>query len=305
MRVSSGVSEKLAHLEVLFDEKVKSYCGLSDVEDCSTPARKIIAESMLYSLNAGGKRLRPMLLLEMAKAYHGNMDIAMNFACAIEMIHTYSLIHDDLPCMDDDDLRRGKPTNHIVYGEDIAILAGDGLLNLSSELMMDTLIENNTSVRLPFAMREILNASGSSGMILGQVADIKYHEAAVDVERLDFINHYKTGKLITSALVSGAYLGDASDDEIILLREIGKEIGLLFQIVDDVLDVVGDPGKLGKRTQIDSKNDKTTYPNLIGMERTSETIEHIKANILKKVEKLSIDHTFLVSLVDFLAEREY
>lgn len=305
MKVSRDVADALKHLETMFSEKVIAYCGLSDSADCSTSARKLISEAMLYSLNAGGKRLRPMLLLEMASAYHADMDVAVNYACALEMIHTYSLIHDDLPCMDDDDLRRGKPTNHIVFGEDIAILAGDGLLNLAAELMINTVIEHKGSERLLLAMREILNASGSSGMILGQVADIKYHESSVDVERLDFINQYKTGKLITSALIAGAYLGDATDEEIILLGQIGISIGLLFQIVDDVLDVVGDPGKLGKRTQIDSKNDKKTYPSLIGMERTNESVNELKKTIQEKVEKLPIDQTFLLSLVDFLVEREY
>lgn len=305
MRVSEAVLPLMDNLEKSLVEKVQSYCMKDGSNDCTTPARKLISEAMLYSLSAGGKRLRPLLLLEMAHAYRGNMSAAMQFACALEMIHTYSLIHDDLPSMDDDDLRRGKPTNHIVYGEDIAILAGDGLLNLSSELMLDTVISNGGSVRMMRAMREILNAAGTSGMILGQVADIKYHEHVIDFEKLDFINTYKTGKLLTAALTAGATIGDATDDELKLLSEIGILMGLLFQIVDDVLDVVGDQEKLGKRTNIDSKNDKTTYPGLIGLERTYEVIRKLKSELGDKVDKLSIDKTFLYGLIDFLVSREH
>lgn len=305
MKVSDPVLVSMDGFEKALEEKVKAYCLKDGQNDCSTPARQLISDAMLYSLHAGGKRLRPTLLLEMAFAYKGDMKAALNFACALEMIHTYSLIHDDLPSMDDDDLRRGKPTNHVVYGEDIAILAGDGLLNLSSELMLDTVIENGGSIRMMRAMREILNAAGSSGMILGQVADIKYHEHAINLEKLDFINTFKTGKLLTAALIAGATIGDASDSDIKALGEIGILMGLLFQIVDDVLDVVGDQEKMGKRTQIDSKNDKTTYPGMLGLDRTYEIIGKLKHELKEKVDQLSIDKTYLFSLVDFLVDRDY
>lgn len=305
MKVSDPVLTLMNDFENALEDKVHTYCLKDSLNDCSTPARQLISNAMLYSLRAGGKRLRPMLLLEMAFAYNGDMKAAQNFACALEMIHTYSLIHDDLPSMDNDDLRRGKPTNHIVFGEDIAILAGDGLLNLSSELMLDTVIEHGGSVRMMRAMREILNAAGSSGMILGQVADIKYHENLIDLEKLDFINTFKTGKLLTAALIAGATVGDASDSEIRVLGEIGILMGLLFQIVDDVLDVVGDQAKMGKRTQIDSRNDKTTYPGMLGLDRTNEIIGKIRIELKEKVDQLSIDKTYLYSLIDFLVEREY
>ena len=207
--------------------------------------------------------------------------------------------------MDDDDLRRGKPTNHVVFGEDIAILAGDGLLNLASELMIQSAIENAGDIKYLRAMHEIMGASGANGMILGQVADIKSSDATVDLERLDFINGYKTGKLLTAALVAGGILGGADDEEVEKLRSIGKDMGHLFQIVDDLLDVVGDETKLGKRTQIDSKNLKITYPGLIGIEATRAKITEIANRLKDRIHTLQIEPTFLVSLVDFLADRDF
>ncbi len=305
MIMNAQTEAALKGIELTFDKIVFEFVGLDAVSATDKAAKSLIAEAMLYSLNAGGKRIRPMLLLEMAKAYGDINNDVVTFAAAIEMIHTYSLIHDDLPCMDDDDLRRGKSTSHVVYGEDIAVLAGDSLLNLASEVMLKTVIKNCENNNYMYAMREILKASGSNGMILGQVADIKYHETDIDVATLDFINFNKTGRLLTASIVAGAYIGGAEDKEISLLREIGRDIGLLFQIVDDVLDVVGDAEKLGKRTQIDTKNHKKTYPNLLGLDGTYQAIKSLQSALKSKVESLSIEPTFLVSLVDFLANREY
>ena len=305
MIMNTQTEKALKDIETTLDRIVSEFVGIDTLSTTDKAAKSLIAEAMLYSLNAGGKRIRPMLLLEMAKAYGDISDDVVSFAAAIEMIHTYSLIHDDLPCMDDDDLRRGKPTSHVVFGEDIAILAGDSLLNLASEVMLKTIIKNCENNNYMYAMREILKASGSNGMILGQVADIKYHEKDIDVATLDFINFNKTGRLLTASIVAGAYIGGAEDKEISLLREIGREIGLLFQIVDDVLDVVGDAEKLGKRTQIDTKNNKKTYPNLLGLDGTYQAIKILQVSLESKVECLSIEPTFLKSLVDFLANREY
>ncbi len=292
-------------IEATFIKLISDFVELDNSSAYDKEAKSLIAEAMLYSLNAGGKRIRPMLVLEMAKAYGDINDGAVAFAAAIEMIHTYSLIHDDLPCMDDDDLRRGKPTSHVIYGEDIAILTGDSLLNLAAEVMMDTVIKNSETINYMYAMSEILKASGSNGMILGQVADIKYHEKNIDVSTLDFINVNKTGRLLTASIIAGAYIGGADDKEIALLREIGREIGLLFQIVDDVLDVVGDAEKLGKRTQIDTKNNKKTYPNLLGLEGAYYAIQTLQSTLYTKIDLLSIKSPFLKSLVDFLASRDY
>ena len=305
MIVSSQTETALTQIETSFVEIVTEFVELNAVTGYDKAAKTLISEAMLYSLNAGGKRIRPMLVLEMAKAYGDINDGAVAFAAAIEMIHTYSLIHDDLPCMDDDDLRRGKPTSHVVFGEDIAVLAGDSLLNLASEVMLETVIKNCENINYMHAMREILKASGSNGMILGQVADIKYHESEIDIETLDFINFNKTGRLLTASIFAGAYIGGADGKEIALLREIGRDIGLLFQIVDDVLDVVGDAEKLGKRTQIDTKNNKKTYPNLLGLEGTYLAIQRLQDSLESKIDDLSIDSSFLKSLVDFLVKRDY
>lgn len=270
-----------------------------------TRAHGIIRESMMYSLNAGGKRLRPTLLMEVNRLYGGSEEAAVQFALALEMIHTYSLIHDDLPCMDDDDLRRGKPTNHIVFGYDIAVLAGDGLLNLAAEVMLETVVRNNYLPNFIDAMREILKASGPSGMILGQVADIKYETDSMDLETLDFINKNKTGKLIVAALTSGGMLANAPEEDVILLGKIGEDMGLMFQMVDDVLDLTGDPEKLGKRTQMDVKNDKRTYPMLIGIDEVKSQIKIYENRLIEYLDRLSIDTGFLKELVHFLALRDY
>lgn len=300
-----AVKQAIQTIEQSFSESIHALIRTTSFPEIEEPSRKLISDAMLYSLNAGGKRIRPMMLLEMARAYGGEISKTEPFAMAIEMIHTYSLVHDDLPSMDDDDLRRGKPTNHVVFGEDIAILAGDGLLNLASELMIQSAIENAGDIKCLRAMHEIMGASGANGMILGQVADIKSSDATVDLERLDFINGYKTGKLLTAALVAGGILGGADDEEVEKLRSIGKDMGHLFQIVDDLLDVVGDETKLGKRTQIDSKNLKITYPGLIGIEATRAKITEIANRLKDRIHTLQIEPTFLVSLVDFLADRDF
>lgn len=271
----------------------------------SEKAKSLIVDSMLYSLNAGGKRIRPRLLLEMCLAFSGDIERAKPFALAIEMIHTYSLIHDDLPSMDDDDLRRGKPTNHKVFGEDIAILAGDALLNFAHELMITSALNQKGDMTLLSAAHEISKAAGVRGMILGQVADIKYHNDSITTEILDFINANKTGKLLTAAIVSGGIIGGANDKEVELLRSIGYDMGLLFQIVDDVLDVIGDEAVIGKRIQNDVQNHKKTYPGLLGLEGAQTEVRKLSQEIEKKIDRLSIDPSFLKSLNEFLVKRNY
>ena len=286
------------------DVLTRSMLELSTVKG-SDKAKNMIMDSMLYSLNAGGKRIRPRLLLEMCLAYSGDIERAKPFALAIEMIHTYSLIHDDLPSMDDDDLRRGKPTNHKVFGEDIAILAGDALLNFAHELMVSSTLNQEGDLKLLSATHEISKAAGVRGMILGQVADIKYHTDSITTEILDFINANKTGKLLTAAIVSGAMIGGANDKEVEMLRQIGYDMGLLFQIVDDVLDVIGDEAVIGKRVQNDVQNHKKTYPGLLGLEGAQTEVRKLSLEIEKKIDRLSIDPSFLKSLNEFLVKRNY
>lgn len=275
---------------------------LSNVFLDQTETHARINEAMRYSLNAGGKRLRPILLREVSMLYGCPHSKSKPFALALEMIHTYSLIHDDLPAMDNDDLRRGKPTNHKVFGEDIAILAGDGLLNLAVETMTQAVISDPETI---VVMDEIIRASGTNGMILGQVADIKNHDVHVTKETLDFINAHKTGKLLTAAFVGGALLGNAPKKDVDLFRTIGYEAGLLFQMADDVLDIIGDEKKLGKSTQNDLKNNKQTYPVVMGLEETKMAIETCKQRIVNALNDLSVSSTFLKETINFLSSREY
>lgn len=305
MQIDEEILSFISKIDAALETKINQFVEGPNNDAVSNKAKKIISESMNYSLGAGGKRIRPLLLLEIAKSYGANLNFAVEFALAIEMIHTYSLIHDDLPSMDNDDLRRGKPTNHVVFGEDIAILTGDSLLNLATEIMIEAIIKHGGELRSLKAMREILNAAGPSGMILGQVADIKYHDETLDRTCLDFINQNKTGKLLSSCIIAGAYLGNASQDEIEKLKGIGTDIGMLFQLVDDVLDVVGDEQKIGKRTQIDVKNNKTTYPSLLGLDETKKIITDLQTKLLISIDQLEIDKTFLKSLVTFLGSREF
>ncbi len=232
-----------------------------------TPA--IIHEAMRYSVNAGGKRLRPLLVLASAEAVGGDYLKAIQAACAIELIHTYSLIHDDLPSMDDDDYRRGKPTSHKVYGESIAILAGDALLTLAFELLTEVEKSANLSgATIAKIIREIACAAGSRGMIGGQVMDILSENKVVDEHTLKYIHSHKTGALFKASVRIGALIGGASETELKNLTEFAEKFGVAFQITDDILDVEGDSEKLGKTVGSDERKKKSTYPSLFGLEQS-------------------------------------
>lgn len=295
----------MTYKEKLQDKIYEIEQAFSQYFDNALPASELINDAMLYSLNAGGKRIRPLLLLELCKAYGGQKEKAMPFAVALEMIHTYSLIHDDLPCMDDDDLRRGKPTSHVVYGYDMAVLAGDGLLNRAYEVMIGEVVKNKGEWALCCAMQTIAESAGASGMILGQVADIKLQADDMSPDTLDYINHYKTGQLLTAAIVAGAQIADAPETEIEKLKSIGQEIGLLFQVVDDLLDIIGNVETLGKRTQMDIQNDKITYPLLLGIDQTQMKIREIQVRLNHKINELMIDADFLVETIQFLVNRDH
>ena len=268
--------------------------------------QKTVVESMEYSINAGGKRLRPILLIEVCKLLGGNEEDALTFACAVEMIHTYSLIHDDLPAMDDDDFRRGKPTNHKVYGEGVAILAGDGLLNLAFETMLEKILENpklmDRGVR---AMHIISNASGVKGMIGGQVVDLESEGKRIDEETLEFIHLTKTSAMIEASIKAGAVIGGATEKQYTELENYGRSIGLAFQIVDDILDVTGDEEKLGKKVGSDIDNEKSTYPSLYGIEKSKKMAAELFEKSLRSLEIFDGQADFLRELVEFLRVREY
>ena len=218
---------------------------------------KVIYDSASYSLNIGGKRIRPLLMLLTYNMYKENWREILEFSSAIEMIHTYSLIHDDLPCMDNDDLRRGKPTNHKVYGEDIAVLAGDALLNEAMNVMMKFSLNHGREALV--ASQKIAEAAGAEGMIGGQVVDIINEGKKISEEELRYMHMKKTGALIKVSIVAGAILGNASEEEIELLEKFGENLGLAFQIKDDILDVIGNTEKLGKKVLSDEENDKTNF----------------------------------------------
>lgn len=228
--------------------------------------------SMLYSLEAGGKRLRPVLLLATCELLGMEAKEALPYACAVEYIHTYSLIHDDLPAMDDDDLRRGKPTNHKKFGEAMAILAGDGLLHSAFEVMTkDMLLYFDSPQKLKqrvHACYEIAKGCGVRGMVAGQVADIESENKQCSREMLDYIHLNKTAEMIGAAILGGAALAGASLEVFQALGNYSEALGLAFQIVDDYLDVCGDEAVIGKRVGSDVKQNKSTYPALYGMERT-------------------------------------
>ncbi|MBB6216633.1 geranylgeranyl diphosphate synthase type II [Anaerosolibacter carboniphilus] len=266
----------------------------------------IIFESMRYSVFAGGKRLRPILMLAACEFVGGHEKDVLPFCCAIEMIHTYSLIHDDLPAMDNDDFRRGKPTNHKVYGEGIAVLAGDGLLNYAYEIMLKSLLQDAGDPKRKIqAMEEIARAAGIYGMIGGQVVDLASENKQIDGDALDYIHNHKTAALIVAAIRAGAIIGGADDQALNRLTEYGKCIGLGFQITDDLLDILGDEKKLGKKVGSDIENHKSTYPSIHGIDQSIAKVQELFHKSLAALQGYDNKSAFFVNLADYLVKREY
>ncbi len=264
-------------------------------------------EAMKYSLTAGGKRLRPVLLLAACEFAGGDIKEAIPYACAMEYIHTYSLIHDDLPAMDNDDLRRGQPTNHKVYGEALAILAGDGLLTTAFEAI-------NKDMMLyfdePEKMRKRINASfeiakgaGCKGMVAGQVSDIEAETNDCSNEMLEYIHINKTAALIKSAIKAGLYLGNPSSDMLSQLDKYAENLGLAYQIADDILDVIGNPEELGKETGSDKKKNKTTYTSINGLEAAQDRLEQLTENAVEAIADYYDNAEFFRDLVLELKDR--
>ncbi|CAN1160841.1 Geranylgeranyl pyrophosphate synthase, chloroplastic [Linum perenne] len=239
--------------------------ALEDAIPIQRPVK--IHEAMRYSLLAGGKRVRPVLCIAACEMVGGDEALAMPMACATEMIHTMSLIHDDLPCMDDDDLRRGKPTSHKMYGEDTAILAGDALLSLSFEhVAAETPLGRVSAERVVRSIAELGSAVGAAGLVAGQIVDIASEGEKVSLEQLEYIHIHKTARLLEAAVVCGAILGGADEDSIVKVRKYSRCVGLLFQVVDDILDVTKSSEELGKTAGKDLATDKATYPKLLGLD---------------------------------------
>lgn len=263
-----------------------------------------IHQAMRYSLMAGGKRLRPALVMGAAEAVGCPAHKVMPAACAMELIHTYSLVHDDLPAMDNDDLRRGKPTNHKVFGEAVAILAGDALLTLAFQL-----IAENASSAPPGAVievtKEFATAAGSQGMIGGQVVDTLAASHEINADMLDYIHRHKTGALFRAAVRAGAILGEAKEAQLAALTQYAESLGLAFQIIDDILDEEGDTNKLGKPVGSDQKNQKTNYPTLFGMDIARQKAQEMADQAQQALGDFGPQADFLRSAVNFIINREH
>lgn len=272
---------------------------LPSLREPSGPHDRLTVKAMNYSLHAGGKRLRPILLLESNRLSGGTIEKALPFACAIELVHTYSLIHDDLPAMDNDDLRRGVPTSHKVFGEAQAILAGDGLLNLAYETLLDA-VEDPLSLA---AARTLARASGSRGMIGGQSLDVSTEGRTIDLETLTCIHLNKTTRLIQSALEAGALLANADEQSVRLFGRFGFHLGMAFQIKDDLLDIEGDEALLGKPIGSDAESGKNTYPVLAGLDKAKESLETHTGKALDHLARLPGDTDFLQELAHYLLKR--
>ncbi|WP_105176913.1 MULTISPECIES: polyprenyl synthetase family protein [Clostridium] len=262
---------------------------------------KVVYESAGYSVNIGGKRIRPILLILTYSLYKDNIEKIMPMAAAIEMIHTYSLIHDDLPCMDDDDLRRGKPTNHKVFGENIAVLAGDALLNEAMTLLMKSSLELGESALK--ASYEISKAAGPEGMIGGQVVDVLSEVSEISKEELEYMHEKKTGELIRVSIVAGGILARVPSGDIEALNEYGKKLGLAFQIKDDILDVIGTKETLGKATNRDKELNKTNFITVYGLEKCEELCKMLTDECTKILDNLSVDASLLKELTHNLLNR--
>lgn len=258
---------------------------------------------MLYSVAAGGKRVRPVLTLLACEACGGAIESALPAACAIELIHTYSLIHDDLPAMDDDDLRRGMPTNHVKYGEATAILAGDGLLTRAFEILARDIQPAEVAAA---CCVELASAAGAEGMVGGQQADLEAETHPIrTIEQLEAIHRRKTGRLLSAALIMGGRIAQTSLHNLRSLQVYGESIGLAFQIADDVLDVVGDAGKMGKGVRKDSDLNKLTYPSLLGLDESRRRAEALVERACAAVAVFGAKASHLQALARYIIERDH
>jgi geranylgeranyl diphosphate synthase type II len=295
-----NVKSYLAEKRELVDRKLDSLLKYSPKS--ITP----LEESIRYSVLSGGKRLRPILMIASSEAFGGKDETVLPIACSLEMIHTYSLIHDDLPCMDDDSLRRGVPTNHNVYGEAVAVLAGDALLTDAFNIVIREGLSAGIRPKiLVDVVAELSKAAGSNGMIRGQAIDLALEGINdVSVDQVEKMHLLKTGALIEFAVTIGAKLGGASDKEIKKLSTYAKSLGLAFQIIDDVLDVEG--GKdTGKETGADARNKKTTYPEIVGLKKSKKKAEDLTKRALRSIKDLDDKATPLREIAEYLSNRNF
>ena len=289
------IKQKVQRIEGILQEYLPKQKGYQSV----------IMEAMGYSLLAGGKRLRPLMMQETFRLYNGTAKSLRPFMAAIEMIHTYSLVHDDLPAMDNDEYRRGRRTTHVVYGEDMGILTGDALLNYAFETAFKAfVIEPEDSLAIGRALTVLGDKAGIYGMIGGQVIDVKETGRRVSREVLCTIYRLKTAALIEASMMIGAILGGASEEEVRKVEKIAGYVGVAFQIQDDILDVTSTREVLGKPTHSDEKNEKTTYVTLVGIEEAKQEVERLSREAVALLHQLPGENEFLEQLLTQLIHRE-
>lgn len=297
MDFNKELSSRVEYIEAIINKH------LCDENDEKYLQREIFS-AMNYSILAGGKRLRPMLLLECLRLFGGEDKEADKFMCAIEMIHTYSLVHDDLPAMDNDEYRRGKKTTHIVFGEGMGILAGDALLNYAFETGIQGVKCSKNTANALKALEILSRKAGVYGMIGGQVVDIKNENKQIDIDTLDYINELKTGALIEASMMMGAALAGAGENDIKLIEKAGSYIGKAFQIQDDILDVTSTNEVLGKNVLSDEKNHKSTYVNLLGIDGASQKVKELSEEALRIIDGFDNKNKFLTELIESLIYRK-
>ena len=287
-------------LKTFIDENILSIESelISLVEKIQAPAH--LKESMLYSLKAGGKRVRPLYVLAVAKSYGIDLNHALTVGAAVEMIHTYSLIHDDLPCMDDDSLRRGKPTNHVVYGEALATLAGDALNTLAFGVLARMDIDPAIRIEL---VNMLSVAAGAEGMVGGQILDIEGEKRNLALQELENVHINKTGALLRFSIEAGAVLAGASNEDRAALVNYGHHIGLAFQIQDDILDITATSEQLGKTAGKDIVSEKSTYPSLLTLEGAKQKLEEHYDAAIQSLQSVSIDIELLTQFAQYIVKR--
>ncbi|WP_028399139.1 polyprenyl synthetase family protein [Ectobacillus panaciterrae] len=266
-------------------------------------APSVLKDAMIYSLEAGGKRIRPLLLFATLHAFGKKKELGAPAACALEMIHTYSLIHDDLPCMDDDDLRRGKPTNHKVFGEAMAVLAGDGLLTYAFQVIASNDHPDVTPAMNLRLIAELAKAAGPEGMVAGQVADMEAEGKMLTLGQLEYVHKNKTGRLLEFSVLAGAILANASHEQIEKLLIFAQNLGLAFQIRDDILDVEGTEEEIGKPVGSDAENKKSTYTTLFTMEEAKQILQETAAKAKDAAASLGLADEYLLEICDVVATR--
>lgn len=288
-----------------FKAQIEKYCDVVNTELMkyipeANDGQRDVTKAMRYSLSNGGKRLRPIFVLEFCRMCGGDVNKALPYACAIEYIHTYSLIHDDLPCMDNDDMRRGKPSCHKMYGEATALLAGDALLTHAFEICSASKLSDSQNLR---AVSLLSQNAGVGGMIGGQVIDLKYEQSDPSISDILTVHRLKTGALISAACILGCIAAGADDEKIALASRYAYMIGTAFQIRDDLLDIMGDEEKLGKPVGSDADNDKTTYVTLVGADRAQQDVKTLTDKAVEILDSFG-ENDFMKTLSEYLVNRE-